>query len=261
MGYAGQLESPRSAGTDSTGLAALADGRMLDALLDGETDSRVIRLVARSGWLPEKGRYAVVVRHAVGDGALIAHPPPPSMIGGLRVLWRLRSACQIGVGVLADVEVSTFADALPATPSWRTGVSLAVDGLASLWRGRQLAELAARTITDGHGVACLQHRMIAALLASGPDLANELSGQVLAPLLELNRADRDLLLDTFTAWLAVGGSVRHAALPLYCHRNTVLNRLRRLEKLTRRSLSAPKELIELTLAVEAFRLRQIRPER
>jgi PucR C-terminal helix-turn-helix domain len=258
MGYASQLES-RSQGTDSTGPAALADGRMLDALLDGETDSRIVSLVARSEWLPEKGRHAVVVRRAVDEGALLAAPPPPSMIGGLRVLWRLRRACQLGVVVLGDVEVSTVAEALPVTPNWRTGVSLAVNGLASLWRGRQLAELAARTITTGHGVACLQHRMVAALLAAGPDLADELSGQVLAPLLELNRTDRDLLLDTFTAWLAVGGSVRHAAQPLYCHRNTVLNRLRRLEKLTRRSLSAPNELIELALAVEAFRLRPVRP--
>jgi PucR C-terminal helix-turn-helix domain len=259
MGHTGQLENHRPAGTDSTGLAALANGQMLDALLDGQANSRMVSLVARSERLPEKGRYAVAVRHTVGEGALLDAPPPPSMIGGLRVLWQLRSACQLGVVVLGDVEVSTFADAMPVTPGWRTGVSLAVGGLASLWRGRQLAELAARTIIDGHGVACLQHRMIAALLACGPDLADELSGQVLAPLLDLNRAARDQLLDTFPAWLAVGGSVRHAAHALYCHRNTVLNRLRRLEKLTQRSLSAPNELVELALAVEAFRLRPVRP--
>jgi hypothetical protein len=237
-----------------TGRAALAAEQLLDALLDGEADSHVADLAARAWSLPEKGRYAVVVRHSVSRAAPVEHPKLPSTIDGIRVLWRARPDCQIGVAVLGDTEVPAFADALPVTPGWRVGVSLAVDGLTGLFRARQLAELAARTITGEHGVACVQHRMTAALLTSRPDLAGELSGHVLAPLLELDQANRDVLLDTFSAWLAADGSVRRAARPLYCHRNTVLNRLRRLEKLTSRSLSTPKDLVELTLAVEAFRL-------
>src|SRR5262249_39076354 len=134
MGYTGQLENRRSAVTDSTRLAALATSRMLDALLDGQTNSRMVSLVARSERLPEKGRYAVAVRHAVGEGAPLDAPPPPSMIGGLRVLWRLRSACQLGIVVLADVEVSTFADALPVTAGWP--VCGAVGSLPSSPRAR-----------------------------------------------------------------------------------------------------------------------------
>jgi hypothetical protein len=232
----------------------MAAEQLLDALLDGETDSHVADLAARAWSLPEKGRYAVVVRQAVSRVAPVEHPKLPTMIDGIRVLWRSRPDCQIGIVVLGDAEAPAFAEALPVTPGWRAGVSLPVDGLTGLFRGRQLAELAARTITAEHGVACVQHRMTAALLTSRPDLAGELSGHVLARLLELDQANRDVLLDTFTAWLAADGSVRRAARPLYCHRNTVLNRLRRLEKLTSRSLSTPKDLVELTLAVEAFRL-------
>jgi hypothetical protein len=233
-------------------------GQLLDALLNGQTDSRNLALAARAWSLLEKDRYAVIVQQAAGGAAPAKHPGLPSTVGGVRVLWRPRPECWIGIAVLGDAEVPTLADALP-TAGWRAGVSMAVDGLASLGRGRQLAELALRTITNGHGVACLQQRMTSALLASRPDLASELSGYLLAPLLELDRVNRNLLLDTFTAWLAADGSVLRAAQPLFCHRNTVLNRLRRLERLTRRSLSKPKDLVELTLAVEAFQLSSARP--
>jgi hypothetical protein len=246
--------APRPSGRRLTGRAALAAEQLLDALLDGETDSHVANLAARAWSFPVKGRYAVVVRQAVSRAAPAEHPKPPSVIDGIRVLWRSRPDCQIGIVVLGDAEVPAFAAALPVTPGWRVGVSLPVGGLAGLFRGRQLAELAARTITAEHGVTCVQHRITAALLTSRLDLAGELSGHVLARLLELSQAHRDVLLDTFTAWLSADGSMRRAAGPLYCHRNTVLNRLRRLEKLTSRSLSTPKDLVELTLAVEAFQL-------
>jgi DNA-binding PucR family transcriptional regulator len=67
-----------------------------------------------------------------------------------------------------------------------------------------------------------------------------------------------MLLDTLAAWLTSGGSAHRAAATLFCHRNTVLNRLRRLERLTRRSLTVPKDLVELTLALEAFQMRVMR---
>ncbi|CAM5475457.1 helix-turn-helix domain-containing protein [Streptomyces hirsutus] len=41
---------------------------------------------------------------------------------------------------------------------------------------------------------------------------------------------------------------------MHCHRNTVLNRLRRYEQLTGRSLSRPFDLVEVTLALTARRL-------
>ncbi|MEK8145669.1 helix-turn-helix domain-containing protein [Streptomyces sp. M10(2022)] len=45
-----------------------------------------------------------------------------------------------------------------------------------------------------------------------------------------------------------------AAARLFCHRNTVFNRLRRLEQLTSRSLSRPRDLVEMMLALDAYRL-------
>ncbi len=77
---------------------------------------------------------------------------------------------------------------------------------------------------------------------------------MLGPLLRLDPADRDLLLDTLAAWLECDGSARRAGSRLYCHRNTVLNRLRRCEQLTGRSLSRPADVAEFSLALVSRRL-------
>ena len=74
------------------------------------------------------------------------------------------------------------------------------------------------------------------------------------PVLGLHAVERDLLLTTLAAWLECDGSARRAAVQLYCHRNTVVNRLRRLEQLAQRSLARPRDLVELTLALDALQL-------
>ncbi len=68
-----------------------------------------------------------------------------------------------------------------------------------------------------------------------------------------------MLLDTLATWLACDGSAQRLSRRLYCHRNTVLNRLRRYEQLTGRSLSRPADLVEITLALTARRLLAARP--
>ncbi|MYS64099.1 PucR family transcriptional regulator, partial [Streptomyces sp. SID5473] len=75
--------------------------------------------------------------------------------------------------------------------------------------------------------------------------------QVLGPLRTLDPAERAELLTTLAAWLDRGGSTRRAGELLYCHRNTVLNRLRRLERLTGRTLSNPRDVVDLAMALEA----------
>ncbi|MGI8536390.1 MAG: helix-turn-helix domain-containing protein [Mycobacteriales bacterium] len=71
-------------------------------------------------------------------------------------------------------------------------------------------------------------------------------------LLEGRGIERSLLLDTPKAWLDTGGSAGQTAARLYCHRNTVLNRLRRLKALTGRSLDRVDHLVEWSLALLAL---------
>ncbi|MGW4219803.1 helix-turn-helix domain-containing protein [Streptomyces bacillaris] len=96
-------------------------------------------------------------------------------------------------------------------------------------------------------------RWQAVLVAGAPELSARLLADVFGPLLALAPAERALLVGTLDAWLECGGSVGRAAVRLRCHRNTVFNRLRRLERLTSRSLSHPCELVETVLALEALR--------
>jgi DNA-binding PucR family transcriptional regulator len=78
---------------------------------------------------------------------------------------------------------------------------------------------------------------------------------VFGPLLELRPDDRDILLETLEAWRDNNGSATAAGSKLFCHPNTVRHRLRRIENLTGTSLSDPRAISELCLALEAVRLR------
>jgi DNA-binding PucR family transcriptional regulator len=60
-----------------------------------------------------------------------------------------------------------------------------------------------------------------------------------------------LLLATLNAWFECDGNSADAAARLYCHRNTVSNRLRRVEELTGHSLSSPRSTALLYVALRA----------
>jgi hypothetical protein len=228
---------------------------LLDALLSGDAHRDAVTAAARAWALPEQGRYAVLVqRTSVWGVPLPRTAELPAKIAGFRVVWRIHVGCAIGVVAIGDAAVARIAAALPPAPGRRTGISLAVDGLAELGRARRLAELAARTITARDGVSCLEEHLPTALLTARPDLARELFGRVLGPVFALDSVSRDLLLDTLAAWLATDGSAERAASVLRCHRNTVMKRIRQFERMTRRSLSTLNDLVEVSLAFEAFRL-------
>ncbi|XVQ14895.1 PucR family transcriptional regulator [Spirillospora sp. CA-255316] len=226
-------------------------GFLLDTLLNGDADESSAATVARAFALPERGRYAVIVRQPAPGG------PPPRVedlvpfAGGMRVIWRMHGEHAVGVAVLGEEEPTRLGGALSGG-DFRTGISAATTGLASLGRARTQAEVAARTL-HGAGLAFLEERLPVAMLSADPALARELQVQVLAPVLALEAGRRDLLLETLEAWLVADGLVAKVAADLHCHRNTVLNRLRRIEELTGRSLSSPRAVIDLGLALEAFR--------
>ncbi|MFJ4712311.1 PucR family transcriptional regulator [Streptomyces sp. NPDC088785] len=222
------------------------------ALLDGATRIADLPLAAAELGLAERGRYAVVLV-AGGPGA----PPVP---GEPRAVWHPGPDGRRGIVPLAEPTSAPLAAACRAltdrTPGLRIGVSPAVDGLAAVGAARRLAETALRICPRTGGTVLLDDELPAALVAAAPGLGRLLADRVLGPLLALPPADRDLLLDTLTVWLDCDGSAQRAANRLYCHRNTVLNRLRRCEQLTGRGLARPADLVELGLALSAYRLRR-----
>ncbi|RFU86515.1 PucR family transcriptional regulator [Streptomyces triticagri] len=228
---------------------------LLDALLDGDRSPGLTSRAAAGLDLPEQGRYAVVaLRVERRDGREPFHRLVQG--SGVRCVWRMRADYELGVASLAaDTGLDALAELLGSAAPGPGGVSPVVAGLAELGRARRLAELALRTCPpDASGIVRLDRRMPAALVVSQPDLAELLVSDVFAALLALDPADRAVLLETLDAWLACEGSAGRAAGRLYCHRNTVFNRLRRLEQLTSRSLSRPRDLTEIALALDAHRL-------
>ncbi|MGW0751036.1 helix-turn-helix domain-containing protein [Streptomyces sp. NPDC002587] len=222
---------------------------LLDALLDGAVapaGPAAAEAAARLG-LPERGRFAVVVLAADGS----ARPPekPAAAAGDLRVLWRIRAEAETGLVELGHHPLESVRELL-APLGVRAGVSPVVEAPAELARAYRLAALALRTAPESGGprTALLDEGLPAALVAGQTELAGRLRQVVLGPVLALPVEDRRLLLTTLGTWLACQGSTTFAAQRLYCHRNTVSNRLRRVEQLTGRSLSDPRQLVELALA-------------
>jgi DNA-binding PucR family transcriptional regulator len=93
------------------------------------------------------------------------------------------------------------------------------------------ASLALRTVADD-GVAAFDDRLPEAVLLSSPEVAGRLVAVWLGPLLALPEPEQRPLLDTLEAWVETGGSTTHTAARVHCHRNTVINRLRRTADLT-----------------------------
>ncbi|MFD3871865.1 PucR family transcriptional regulator [Streptomyces sp. NPDC058623] len=224
---------------------------LLDALLEGDTTPALAAQVALALDLPEPGRYVVVVLPA--DRGEAVHRVAAA--NGMRLFWRMRTDRELAVVALGDSSPADLAAELADRCPGPGGISPVVGGLTELGRARRLAETALRTCgQEERALVQLADRLPTALVVRQPELSAELVHAVLGPLLDLDPADRAMLLETLDAWLAAEGSAGRAASRLYCHRNTVFNRLRRLEHLTSMSLSRPRDLIALTLARDAYRL-------
>lgn len=225
---------------------------VLAALLESGGDPCSTRDAASILDLPPDGRFAVAVVRAEPPYGRLPRTEPE--IPGIRILRHTQGQRHVLVAHLRDLPLDALADGLDAGPGLRIGISPVVRGLDRLPRARDMAALALRTCrTDGE-IARLDSRLPDGLLVSRPDLSTELARQVLRPLHELQPADRQTLFDTLTLWVESGGSAAQAARRMLCHRNTVLNRLRRCEQITGLDLTRPRDVMRLVLALDAERL-------
>ncbi|MEU2096405.1 PucR family transcriptional regulator [Streptomyces globisporus] len=238
---------------------------MIAALLDGTARIADLAEAAEMLGLPEQGRYAVLAvavgPRGPGSGAgagAIARPPVelPVCTPGATALWHPGPDAEFAILPLTGPpgELSELAAALDVPAGTRAGIGSAVEGLAALGDARRLAETALRACPASGGTVLLDEHLPDALVVSSPALAGALADRVLGPLDRLDPADRDVIVETLTAWLDADGSAQRAGARLYCHRNTVLNRLRRFEQLTGRCLTRPRDAVEVSLALAARRL-------
>ncbi|MFD2416886.1 PucR family transcriptional regulator [Amycolatopsis pigmentata] len=241
-------------------LAGTPDPRvpeLMDALLDGR-GAEVATEVTRVLGLPSPGRYVVIVTE--DDRRTVLRPLTRTLgLHGIPAEWRHRGGLAVGIAAVGGDEPRALADLLRPVLSGRTGLSPAVGELAGLPLAHRMAELAMHTIAPGaSGVITLDDSLPNALLINSPELAQRLVDVTFGRLLTLPAAERDEMLDTAAAWISSAGSSVQAARVLYCHRNTVLNRLHRIHTLTGFDLTDTAAWSQVMLALSALRYQDSR---
>lgn len=233
---------------------------LVEALLTGQPgpDSSPWEAASLLG-LPPDG-YVVVVAADTRGMAQESLPGIEKKLAEIGVVsgWRLAPTQQFGVISLQIDRFDRVLDILRRTARSRVGVSPPYRQLSETPRARYLAQAALSAIAPGTvEVRPFARSPLAALVVCDPSEGRRLARQVLGRVLDLPADDRATLLDTFDAYVAEQGSTDKAAKVLYCHPNTVRYRLRRLQELSRRSLSDPLGVAELATAAYFVRLSPI----
>ncbi|KRC50182.1 MULTISPECIES: PucR family transcriptional regulator [unclassified Nocardioides] len=231
---------------------------LVDALLGGRIGERaaVWELAGMLG-LGVGGPYVAVsvAVPTLGQPAL-EHLEADLRARDLPSVWLLRPDRQLGlVEVRRADRVAELVARLRQLATTPTGVSSPFEDLTDARDAVRLAESAMGSARTGAGnlVRVFEDSPLALAATGSPEMLQRVARTVFSRLDEQRTGDRDLLLDTLAAWLDAGGSTSHAAEALFLHPNTVRQRLRRLEELTGRSMTDPRQVAELCLALEVRR--------
>jgi hypothetical protein len=207
--------------------------------------------VSRVLGIPVEGPYAAVVVDAGGDR------DPAWLVSRLVAreiasAWQARADLIVGLIALPESTVDSVLGALRPLIERPAGISLVVQGLAEVDVAYRHAALARRTLQPGQiEIAVLEQHLPDALLLRSPELAEQLVRRWLGDLLQAPGPERRLLLGTLQIWVATGGSIRQTADIAHCHRNTVINRLQRMQAITGHDFADPACQVELGLALRA----------
>jgi PucR-like helix-turn-helix protein/diguanylate cyclase with GGDEF domain len=251
-GCSAAAEGYRAEERRRSGLDAAERQRLVDGLLDGRGgDPAFVRTASELLAVPLAGRLVVVVAPTPEDGRDPLPDPAPALLKrGTRSAWATRSQAQVGVVALGARRLPELLGWLGMLTTGPVGVSAVVEGAAAVAGAYRLAENAARTLpAHAARVVTIDDRLPEALLSNSPEIAERLVGQTLGRLLELPEDEREVLLETLSAFLDADGSPTRAADLLYCHRNTVMHRLRRIESVTGRKLTDPRARLLWQLAL------------
>ncbi|MGY1755228.1 PucR family transcriptional regulator [Blastococcus sp. SYSU D01042] len=246
------------------GLTALLDADrerrrvLLDALVDGRLGewSRLGGSLTRLG-LPEDGPYVAVAAERGADGAPALPGAEDFLAGhGVRSAWRTTADGTVGLVAIGEWRtVTSIRELLGTLATGRVGLSRSYDDALQTSTAVARAMVARRCLPAGAiGVTAIDDDPVAALLASSVETSTEVSRLLLGAVMELPDAEQQTLLATLATWLATNGNSTETGRLLFCHRNTVRNRLARLEQLSGQSLEDPRSVARLFVAIEALRL-------
>jgi hypothetical protein len=229
---------------------------LVEAVLEGRTrEGGTAWEVADLLRLPHQGPYVVVVAE-VPEMGRHALPRVTDRLGqlGLISAWRLLPDLQAGIVSLPrEGQLDQLVDWLTGAATGPVGLSPPYADLDRTAQALRFARIALNGSVPDALVTVFDRAPLAVAAVGSPDVMARFADNVLGGLDGVPSEDRAILLDTFEAWLDGGGSANDAATRLYVHPNTVRYRLRRLEERTGRSLTDPRAVTELCLALEAVR--------
>ena len=206
--------------------------------------------------LPSGGPYVVIAAEADGVGRE-ALPQIESKLRSLDVFsaWRLLPDLQVGiVHVRNDKHLGDVLALISRIATARVGVSARFDDLRDTPQALRFARISLRGRPEpGLLVSLFDGSILASAAVSAPEVLVKLVAPTIDCFAELSDQERDILFETFQAWVDNDGSMRTVGELLFCHPNTVRYRLHRIEQRTGRSLSKPRDVAELCLAFEVHR--------
>jgi hypothetical protein len=230
---------------------------MIDSLLHGQNhDAWTLWEIANYLRLPTEGPFVVIAAelHAVGYEAL---PEIESKLRSLDVFsaWRLLPDLHVGIAhITSEHHLDRVLGLLTRIATHRVGVSAPFHDLRDTPLGLHFAKVSLRGPANAKAkVALFDGSMLATAAVSAPGVMVKSAAAALDGFGDLSDDEREILFETFRVWLDNDASVRASAEVLFVHPNTVRKRLHRIEQRTGRSLSKPRDVIELTLALEVRR--------
>lgn len=226
----------------------------LDALAEGRGADPEFAAEARDvlGLEAEDVLGCVVARSDGLSDEPLRSPQERLERSGVRSHWYVRAGVHFGLVVLGSSDVRGLVELLRGCAAGRVGVAPAPDGIPGFATAYRLATRAAETVPLGaHDVVSVTSRLPEVLLGASPEVTSMLVDQTIGRLLALPPAQAGPLLRTLGALLVHDGSPTHAADELYCHRNTVIYRMKQIELLTGRSLHDGRDKLLLTLGLMA----------
>ena len=167
--------------------------------------------------------------------------------------WRLLPDLLIGIVHLpSQAALRPVVALLERSTNTSVGISPLFNDLADTAVNLRYARIAMAAPGSRAAQVCVfDDSLLAVTVAGAGDVIRKVTEVTLGSFRALPVAERLTLTQTFEAWVENNGSVPETANALFCHTNTVRNRLRRIEECTGKTLAVPRDLAELCLAFEA----------
>jgi hypothetical protein len=225
---------------------------VLGALLDGRGADPQFARDAAGALGVGAGPYVCVVGLAdAPEERALDNPRERLRVGDLASVWATFASSDVGLVAVGSRGPSRVRELLEPAVRTRAGMSPVFAQLSELPRAQHLADTAARCEGGRRaGVRVLEDDLVAGLVVDAPLVASMVYERTIGRLLAADAQDGASLLGTLRAFLDADGSLNAAAAKSYVHRNTMLYRLNKIEKITGLSVRSLHDQVVWVLALK-----------